>query len=154
MGAGDAICQSYIEKELKPYDWLRTAKFAGVGLFVVGPTLQVWYRVLDRYILYTGAKGALMKVGVDQLLFAPIFLVTFLSSMGALNGESTDQIKSKLEKEYFNVLTTNWKVWSVFQSVNFYFIPLQHRVMAAQTAALFWNVYLSYVTNNSQVTED
>ena len=35
MGAGDAICQSYIEKELKPYDWLRTAKFAGVGLFVV-----------------------------------------------------------------------------------------------------------------------
>ena len=66
--------------------------------------------MLDRYILYTGAKGALMKVGVDQLLFAPIFLVTFLSSMGALNGESTDQIKSKLEKEYFNVLTTNWKV--------------------------------------------
>lgn len=152
MGAGDVICQTCIEKESKGYDWMRTARFAGVGLFVVGPTLQAWYKTLDRYILYSGAKGALMKVGVDQLVFAPIFLVTFISTMGTLNGETMDKIKKKLEQDYFNVLTTNWKVWGIFQTFNFYFIPLQHRVMAAQTAALFWNVYLSYVTNNSQIT--
>ena len=131
MGAGDVICQTCIEKESKGYDWMRTARFAGVGLFVVvnfkflpitnvtlpvfwkhqGPTLQAWYKTLDRYILYSGAKGALMKVGVDQLVFAPIFLVTFISTMGTLNGETMDKIKKKLEQDYFNVLTTNWKVW-------------------------------------------
>ena len=52
-----------------------------------------------------------MKVGVDQLVFAPIFLVTFISTMGTLNGETMDKIKKKLEQDYFNVLTTNWKVW-------------------------------------------
>ena len=51
-----------------------------------------------------------MKVGVDQLLFAPIFLVTFISTMGALNGDTVDRIKIKLKEDYFGVLTTNWKV--------------------------------------------
>jgi len=110
MGTGDVICQTYIENESKPYDWVRTARFAGIGLCVVGPTLQVWYKALDRYIVYSGAKGAFMKVGVDQLLFAPIFLVTFISTMGALNGDTVDRIKIKLKEDYFGVLTTNWKV--------------------------------------------
>jgi len=153
MGTGDVISQTLVEKQSEQFDWIRTAKFTGLGLLAVGPTLRLWYGVLDRYIVYTGAKGTLMKVATDQLLFAPTFVAAFMSTIALLNGESVDKIKTRLEQDYCNVLTTNWKVWPLFQTVNFYFVPLQHRVLAAQIVALFWNVYLSFITNRVQAQE-
>lgn len=55
-------------------------------------------------------KGVLLKVSVDQLLFAPTFLVIFLSTMGTLNGESPKQISARVKQDFPEILVTNWKV--------------------------------------------
>ena len=55
-------------------------------------------------------KGVLLKVSVDQLLFAPTFLVIFLSTMGTLNGEGPEQISTRVKQDFPEILVTNWKV--------------------------------------------
>ena len=61
--------------------------------------------------------------------------------------EGTDP-KEKLSSTYGNALAKNWMLWPLVQTVNFKFVPLEHRVMVVNVVSLGWNCYLSYV--NSQ----
>ena len=79
-------------------------------IFLQGPCLRIWYGVLDRHIKHVGAKGVALKVAADQILFAPTFLVIFISLMGVLNGETRQLISNRLERDYQEILVTNWKV--------------------------------------------
>jgi len=56
------------------------------------------------------AATALGKMAADQFLFAPIFLCNFVGLMGALNGDSVEQIKTDLRTKYFDILMNNYKV--------------------------------------------
>ena len=80
-----------------------------------GPSLQAWYKTLNRYIKYPGVKGVLLQVSADQLIFAPTFLSIFVCTMGALNGETIQEIQSRLERDYLQILYTNWKVFCILQ---------------------------------------
>ena len=139
MGTGDFLSQVFVEKtEAKNYNLLRTAKFAGFGLCVAvsrinhllnllkltskylifqGPAIRGWYNILDRYIKSSGVKGVLLKVSVDQLFFAPTFLIVFLSTMGTLNGESPEQISARVQQDLPEILVSNWKVISEILSL-------------------------------------
>eukprot|EP00340_Litonotus_pictus_P003609 CAMPEP_0170515424 /NCGR_PEP_ID=MMETSP0209-20121228/1859_1 /TAXON_ID=665100 ORGANISM="Litonotus pictus, Strain P1" /NCGR_SAMPLE_ID=MMETSP0209 /ASSEMBLY_ACC=CAM_ASM_000301 /LENGTH=123 /DNA_ID=CAMNT_0010799907 /DNA_START=267 /DNA_END=635 /DNA_ORIENTATION=- len=60
-------------------------------------------------------------------------------------------IKSKdvLEK-FIPVQINNVKVWPFLTGFNFYFMPMQYRVLTDNVFCTFWNIYLSYVENNTQ----
>jgi len=83
---------------------------------------------LETYIKSAGFKGIILKVSADQLLFSPTFITIFISTMGALNGESSKEISNRLDRDFSKILFTNWKVLNelysfiitVFQS-NCYF---------------------------------
>ncbi len=55
-------------------------------------------------------RAAVTKVCMDQLLFAPIFQGTFITSLGVLQGKDRKAINDKLRREYKDVLFANWKV--------------------------------------------
>ncbi len=137
MGTGDFLSQVFIEKKTaSEYNVFRTTKFAGFGLFVAvsfyfiymymqkmvasflknfcfkGPVIRGWYNILDRFIKPAGLKGVVLKVASDQLLFAPTFLIVFLSTMGALNGEEPQQISTRIRQDFQEILVTNWKVYT------------------------------------------
>lgn len=75
-----------------------------------GPAIRGWYNLLDHNIKSIGLKGVLLKVAADQILFAPTFLVVFLSTMGALNGETVEKVSDRMKQDFSEVLFTNWKV--------------------------------------------
>ena len=56
------------------YDPLRTARLFFYGSCVAGPARVLWYRSLDKYIKFTPVKTVLVKVAMDQFIFAPVFL--------------------------------------------------------------------------------
>ena len=85
------------------------------------------------------------RVGADQIVFAPVHLAFFLSSMAYLEGADP---KQRLESSYAEAVKKNWMLWPVVQTVNFNYVPLQHRVLVVNVVSLGWNCYLSYV--NSQ----
>jgi hypothetical protein len=45
-------------------------------------------------------------------------------------------------------MVTNWKIWPAATLVNLMFVPIQYRVLFANFIGLFWNMYLSFITNN------
>ncbi|XP_041361077.1 protein Mpv17-like [Gigantopelta aegis] len=142
---GDVASQMIIEKRGRNYDPVRSARFLVFGCVCLGPILRGWYFVLDK--AFRGSRLAPIKmVLADQLLFAPNILWIFLTGMAALRGESVEQIKTMLKRDYKSVLLNNYKLWPAAQIINFYFMPLHHRVLFVNFVALGWNTYLAWVS--------
>ncbi|KAL0895774.1 hypothetical protein ABMA27_011825 [Loxostege sticticalis] len=154
MATGDIISQTFIErKSFKDVDLKRTVGFSSIGFFVGGPALRVWYGLLNNHIGSDGKAVALKKVFVDQVVFAPAFLLLILTAVGTLQGKNWENIEKDVEANYLDVLKTNYYVWPWVQLVNFYYIPLQYQVLVVQSVALFWNTYLSWKTNRKRLIE-
>ena len=148
VGVGDVLAQQAVEKKgIKNHNFLRTAKMTGLGLCLIGPGLRSWYIVLDKLVTGTGGGVALMKMVKDQLIWAPSFLVMFFSAVNILDGKSAAEIQEVLKRDYWQALKVNYLVWPAVQMLNFYFVPMQHRVIVVNFVALFWNTYLAYVTH-------
>nr|XP_033791689.1 protein Mpv17 [Geotrypetes seraphini] len=151
VGVGDIISQQLVEKKgLKKHSTIRTLKMMGIGFCFVGPTVGGWFRLLDRAIPGNSKTVALKKVMLDQGLFCPGFLVCFLCIASVLNGLSIEETWYKLKRDYCDALIVNYYVWPVVQIINFYFIPLNHRLAVVQCVAIGWNAYLSWKANKIQ----
>ncbi|XP_068628969.1 protein Mpv17 [Battus philenor] len=154
MGAGDYISQVFVEKKsMKNVDLIRTLRFSSIGFFAGGPALRVWYGFLNNYIGSKGKTVALKKVLVDQVIFAPTFLLFILVTLGVMQGKALENIEKDIQSNYLDILKTNYYVWPFIQIVNFYYIPLQYQVLIVQTVALFWNTYLAWKTNRNELTQ-
>lgn len=148
MGAGDSIAQTCIEKK-KKYDYIRTVRFVGFGFAVGGPVFRTWYVGIDKF--FKGSTLAPVKMMLcDQLLFAPSFLTFFLTSMGLLRGDEPSVILKKYKEDIIPVLITNWKIWPAVQLLNFYCVPVQHRVLVVNFVALGWNTYLAWMAESDR----
>ncbi|XP_065650867.1 protein Mpv17 isoform X2 [Hydra vulgaris] len=145
---GDLIAQQIIEQRgFQNHQIRRTLKLTCMGFFMVAPTLRCWYLTLDKLFKGNKARVAIQKMILDQTLFAPFFIGNFLIVADALENKSIEQIIDKLKSSYFQTLTMNWFIWPPVQIANFYYIPLEHRVLFSNMAALIWNTYLSWVVN-------
>jgi hypothetical protein len=167
MGTGDISCQfltryqkqhehqqatqtnpSSLPPSLPPYDWHRTFKFFFLGGVVVGPALHHWYSFLIRFSPAQTTAGALKRLVVDQLVFAPTFIPVFFSGLQFLDGNfDLGQLKGKLERDYMDTLVANWMVWVPAMLVNFRFVPMHCQVLFSNAIGFGWNIFLSAVSH-------
>ena len=167
FGVGDVVAQNVFNDDINTgevkgktkqgYDWARTSRAVTYGFVIFAPIGTKWYIFLNSKIKLSNIstikspKGDLfMMVAVDQLLFAPLAIPFYFSCLSIMERASIHDAKNKLDQLWWNTLITNWKIWPAFQLLNFSIIPLQHRLMAVNVLALFWNIFLSY--ENSRVT--
>ncbi|KAI7871187.1 sym-1 [Spinellus fusiger] len=153
FGAGDTIAQHMVEnKGYQGHDYERTIRMVGFGGLVAGPILSHWYRFVEFKVkASTPFKELAIKVAMDQFLFAPVFIGVFFSAQGVFEGKSFEEIKQKLHMGYTTALFNNYKLWPTVQLFNFYFVPLNHRLMVTNLVALGWNAYLSTVNQQTLV---
>lgn len=119
-----------------------------------GPTLSVWYKTLTKIVPADDKFLGLKKMALDQIPFAPVFLLSIITLINTMEGLSFQETKEQLRLKYKDILFANWKVWPIVQTINFYFVPYTHQVAVAQFVAIFWNTYLSYKTSQGKVTGD
>jgi protein Mpv17 len=133
-----------------------------------------WYRVLQKHInLSTKTMTLAARVAADQVVFTPVALTLFLSSMAFFEGwppkktperleagseaarlepeEATarERVEERIRTKWWTAFTRNLLVWPGVQVVNFSVVPLEHRVLVVNVVALGWNCYLSWLNGQS-----
>ncbi|CAN3364296.1 protein Sym1p [Diutina catenulata] len=149
FAGGDFIAQKMSGHE--EYDYSRTARAMFYGGVCFAPIGARWYVLLQK-IRPTNNKVAntACRVAVDQLGFAPfIGIPMYYSVMTVLEGKQPvgERIRDQLDTNWLPTLINNWKVWPVFQFANFFFVPVQLRLLGSNVIGLLWNTYLSWTLN-------
>lgn len=142
----DVFCQLVVEKS-STIDLKRIFGFAAIGGLLVGPALHIWYGILGRVVTVDGSPGVLLRLVLDQFVFSPVSIATFLGLVLLLEGNAS-KIEAKLKKDLWTTVSTMWKVWIPFQFLNFAIVPPQLQVGAANLVGLFWTVYMSFAAHN------
>jgi len=90
---------------------------------------------------------AVLKVGMDQLLFSPIFNLFYFYVIGTFEGRSFSEIGTKVSQEFGPVMRANYKVWPAVNLINFKFMPPDLQVLFGNIVAVFWTVYVIKLTS-------
>ncbi|XP_069971271.1 mpv17-like protein 2 isoform X2 [Penaeus vannamei] len=154
LGVGDGI-QQHIERARgvstsERYDWARTGRLFLVGLSQ-GPPHHVFYVWLDKVLPQKNAKTVFKKIMADQFLAAPFFAVTFFLFAGLLEGKTLPEAWKEFKQKFPAVYLFDWFIWPPTQTINFYFVPLQYRVVYINCVTVVWDVFLSYMKHKDQV---
>lgn len=148
FAVGDLLAQFFIEKEAD-FDVKRFLRLASFGLLIHGPTSHYFYGFLDNTIKGVGAVAVFSKVGIDQVIWNPIFGCAFFSYIGMLEGKGIEGCKTKIQNDLKTAVTGSWKVWPIAHAINFRFIPTSQRLLYINSIQIFYNVFLSIVANKS-----
>lgn len=148
-GLGDFNCQYLVhdDKTKSKFlpDWTRTLRFFALGTFLVAPVVHHWYGFLSIQI-----SNVAKRTIIDQFVFAPVFCVTFMSSLMALEGKDLKYIQKTITRDISDVMIANWCLWIPAQLINFRFVSLQWQVLYSNCIAFLWNTYLSWKTQEEQ----
>ena len=129
-----------------PAAWLCTVEVCSVHIFktmsntdlyllaVFGPVATKWFGILQRHVvLGSVATTTAARVAADQIIFAPIQLTCFLSSMAIMEGSNPVE---KWKNAFGPAYKANLAVWPFVQGVNFTFVPLELRVLVVNVISL------------------
>ncbi|KAK9906532.1 hypothetical protein WJX75_003389 [Coccomyxa subellipsoidea] len=141
---GDVLAQLVVDKKDK-LDYKRLGIFTILGFTIIGPPLHYWYSSLGK-VAVGGLTGTFVRMALDQLLWAPIFLTSIIAAQFTMEGKS-NEVVPKLKQDMKAILITNWKVWIPFQFFNFNFVPQKLQVLASNVMALAWNIYMSSMSH-------
>ncbi|KRX44872.1 Protein Mpv17 [Trichinella nativa] len=149
MGTGDVISQTVLEghRSYNFFEFDRTFRFVFLGTFYTGPLIWAWFVKLDKIFVGHSLLSVIKRVALDQLLFSPVSYTGFILFLGFLQRLNFENIKEKWKTEFRQVYLTNLQLWPAVQLLNFYFIPIQHRLFVTKCVGIFWNTYLAWQTN-------
>ncbi|CAG9333391.1 unnamed protein product [Blepharisma stoltei] len=152
VGLGDALSQ-YIESKIhnrpfiQNFDFTRYLKLSLFGGFYLGPILHNWYGLLAVLFPQKGVVSTVKKVFLDQTLFSSFVICSFFTAVPLMNNAGLSAGVTKIKEDFWEALKMNWRIWPLAMVINFNFVPLHFQVLFVNFVALFWNSYLSYVTN-------
>lgn len=132
--------------------------------------LHFWWAFLESTIgsLVPAARSRVLntavKVFVDQTAGAPLYIYTYYvvtNSVQQLTAEPKRKVVDVLEETeakarhmLWPTMLKHWKVWPAVHSLNFYFVPLQHRVLLQNAVLVGWSGYLSHLNKAGLPTTD
>ncbi|EGW33105.1 uncharacterized protein SPAPADRAFT_55042 [Spathaspora passalidarum NRRL Y-27907] len=160
LGTGDVIAQVFFPQDPdQPFDFKRNLRAVIYGSIIFAPIGDKWYKFLNtaikspwkRKVLSERTISTMMRVAVDQLVFAPfIGIPLYYSAMTIMENKQPylENIAAKFRTSWWVTLKGNWLVWPIFQWFNFYLIPVQFRLLAVNIISIGWNTYLSYIMHS------
>ena len=158
FGFGDAIAQLCFpgdKSATRQYDIARTVRAVTYGSLIFSFIGDKWFKTLNKIKLASFPanhwSNLALRVGTDQLLFAPLCVPFYFGILTLMEGKSPKHAENKIRNVWWDILKTNWMVWPAVQIINFSLVPVQHRLLAVNLVAIFWNTFLSF--RNSEASD-
>ena len=150
---GDVLAQTFIEKDGKPFDIMRTARMGSFGFLIHGSTGHFFYGFLDSKLPGTKPVTVATKVFIDQTIWNPIFGCMFFGYLNFTEGKSWDDYTKKLQSDLKTAVMGSWAVWVPAHTINFAFIPPSQRLLYINTIQIGYNIFLSFLGNKEAPAE-
>ncbi|KAF9824091.1 hypothetical protein SFRURICE_002212 [Spodoptera frugiperda] len=120
------------------------AAFALYGLFFGGTIPHYLYEITERLFPEEVVAFPLVKkLLFERLLFAPFIQAFSLYTLARLEGKTHNSATKQLFALYWPILEANWKWLTLFQVINFAFIPPMLRVLFMNLVGLGWAMFLA-----------
>ncbi|XP_020894676.1 peroxisomal membrane protein 2 [Exaiptasia diaphana] len=119
------------------------AAFSTFGFAITGPFVHYFYQALEHFIPKGTSHATIKKLALDRIIFSPIFYALFFYVITLLEGQSSKAAVKKVQDNFWTAFKMSLKIWTLFQYVNFNYIPLEYRLLFANLFALGWNVYMA-----------
>ncbi|KAK9832036.1 hypothetical protein WJX81_000378 [Elliptochloris bilobata] len=143
---GDVLAQTIVGAD---FDVARTLRLVLFGMFMDGPVGHVWYTVLDRNVFPEDPrsnKAVVVKMLLDQLLWAPVFSCVFFTFIHLLQGHP-ENILPAIQSKLVPMMIANYAVWPIAHIINFKFVPPQQRILYINCCQIAWSAYLSNLSS-------
>mgnify|MGYP002481035023 CR=1 FL=1 len=117
------------------------------GATILTPYSHYWLEALNRLIPLAQKTNKfpwlVASVVLDQTIAFPPSIVMYMSARGLVDGMSTSEIREKVKNTFWSAYINGVQLWGTAQLFNFYFIPLEHRVVFLSVVSLVWNTFLA-----------
>ena len=127
------------------FDLHQSLDFFVLGCFFQAPVTHWFYLFLDDRLPPTAHPWTLTtitKLLIDQLLFAPAFLLGFIVLLDLLDGRTAWETMHHLMGDYWPTLLTNWKLWVPATLINHAFVAPPYRVLYNNLVFFVWSIIL------------
>ncbi|XP_063703893.1 mpv17-like protein 2 [Culicoides brevitarsis] len=153
---GDVAAQT-IEQRLGEktdgYDLARIARMTIVGTFQ-GPMHHYFYGWVDKIMPKNDGKEVFKKIMLDQFVASPLFIVSYFYPASLMEGMTMNEAHEDFQSKFWTVYKADWLIWPPCQFINFYFLPLQYRVLYINAITTLYNVFLCYVKHQQHKKSD
>ena len=112
-----------------------------------------WMPALTNKIIPATASKAtrvFSQMMMDQFMFAPVLLTIFYPLNQIVMDRDVGSWRKGIQAwkdKIGETLLTNWKIWPLASTINFWLMPVQYQVLFANFVGLFWNMILSYIAS-------
>lgn len=149
----DSVTQYITCEDDDDYIWDSWRATSGAIFGVVATTyLHVWWGALEvigeKIVSQARSKVAhtAIKVFFDQAIGAPIYIYSyytitnFLQTVGQTGPQAAwNDSTGKANEMLWDTMLRHWRLWPVVHSINFYYVPLQHRVLVQNLVLVGWS---------------
>lgn len=152
FGMGDVLSQTVEawtrEKRLREvFEKKRCANLSVFGALYLSPLLHYWYGFLAKRFPGRGVTPTIKKLALDQTLFSNVIILSFFIVVTRMNGGTLKDGLNKVKEQHLNALLMNWRIWPTVMLMTFCMVSVRYHVLFVNGVAVFWNAYLSYLTN-------
>lgn len=152
----DVFAQCLTTKDEKgrfKWDIRRTLSMMAFGSVWYGGPVKALYLGYARFIGEGTIRAALTTAATDCSLHTPFLLLpAFYFSTGLLQGMSINQVKDKMQTEWFAASTTMVGFWLPVCTANFFFVPQHSRILFVGCFNFLNKTWLSWHSNKLRRT--
>ena len=80
-------------------------------------------------------------------MFGPLHVASFFSYMTIVQGGSWQDVKDKLQRDFWSAYLAELAVWPAFQTFNFSKVPVRHQLLMVNLGCLGDATFLCWVKN-------
>lgn len=135
------------------YNLHRTCRLGFYSCFIWSPATIYWFEFLVQLFPSSTLLSAIQRMLLDQLIWAPLVIITLFGTVGLLEGLSLQMVITRIKLSFWSTLYSNWLLWPLVQLINMSIIPAEYRIILANTVNIPWTAYLAYkAAGNSNTT--